>query len=135
MINFNYETDFQLENTEQLAEWIAKTITEEDFREGDIDYIFCSDDYLHKINMDFLDHDTLTDIISFDYSVGKELHGEIYISVDRVRENAAEYGVFFEDELARVMIHGILHFCGYKDKSEQHEKTMRTKEDYYLAKR
>lgn len=135
MISFNYETDFQLENSEQLAVWISNTIKAEDCREGDIDYIFCSDDYLHKINLDYLDHDTLTDIISFDYSVGKELHGEIYISVDRVRENAAEYSVFFEDELARVIIHGILHFSGYKDKSEQDEKTMRTKEDYYLAKR
>ncbi len=135
MINFNYESDFQLERIEQLSDWISNSITEEKRKEGDIDYIFCSDDYLHKINLDFLDHDTLTDIISFDYSVGKELHGEIYISVDRVRENAAEYSVFFEDELARVMIHGILHFVGYKDKTEEDEKTMRSKEDYYLANR
>ena len=135
MINFNYESDFQLERIEQLSDWISNSITEEKRKEGDIDYIFCSDDYLHKINLDFLDHDTLTDIISFDYSVGKELHGDIYISVDRVMENAAEYNVTFEDEMARVMIHGILHYCGYKDKSESDEKLMRSKEDYYLARR
>ncbi len=134
MISFNYETEFEIENAEQLTEWVSKAITEEDCRLGDIDYIFCSDDYLHKINLDFLEHDTLTDIISFDYSVGKELHGEIYISIDRVKENASEYGVFFEDELARVIIHGILHFCGYKDKDEKDEKMMRAKEDYYLSK-
>ena len=81
-----------------------------------------------------MNHDTLTDIISFDYSVGKELHGDIYISIDRVKENASEYNVTFEDELARVMIHGVLHYCGYKDKSEGDEKLMRSKEDYYLAK-
>ena len=88
-----------------------------------------------KLNVDFLNHDTLTDIISFDYSVGKELHGDIYISVDRVKENALEFNVSFEDELARVIIHGILHYCGYKDKSDDDEKLMRSKENYYLAKR
>jgi len=135
MISFNYETDFNLDQAEILSDWISKTITEENCMEGEINYIFCSDDYLHKINLDFLNHDTLTDIISFDYSVGKELHGDIYISVDRVRENASGYNVMFEDEMARVIIHGILHYCGYKDKSESDEKLMRSKEDYYLTKR
>jgi len=135
MISFNYETDFILENADQLRLWISNTIAEEKCKEGDINYIFCSDDYLHKLNVDFLDHDTLTDVISFDYSVGKELHGDIYISVDRVKENASDFQVAFKDEIARVIIHGVLHYCGYKDKNDADEKVMRSKEDYYLAKR
>ena len=135
MISFNYETDFILEQEEQSSKWITNTILEENCKEGEIIYVFCSDDYLHKLNVDFLNHDTLTDVISFDYSVGKELHGEIYISVDRVKENASDFKVSFEDEMSRVIIHGVLHYCGYKDKSEADEKMMRSKEDYYLAKR
>ncbi|WP_296382694.1 rRNA maturation RNase YbeY [Winogradskyella sp.] len=135
MISFNYETDFNLDNTEQFSEWITKTISEEDCREGEINYIFCSDDYLLQLNVDFLDHDTLTDIISFDYSVGKELHGDIYISVERVKENASDFKVSFKDEISRVMIHGVLHYCGYKDKSEDDKKVMRSREDHYLSKR
>ncbi len=135
MISFNYETDFKLEHTEDLSTWISQTILEENLKEGEINYIFCSDDYLQQINIDFLEHDTLTDIISFDYSMGKELHGDIYISVDRVKENALDFKVTFNDEISRVMIHGVLHYCGYKDKSEEDKKTMRAKEDYYLSKR
>ncbi len=133
MISFNYETEFKLENETKISEWISKAINSENCKEGELNYIFCSDDYLHKINVDFLNHDTLTDIISFDYSVGKELHGDIYISVERVEDNAQDFDVSFEDELARVMIHGILHYCGYKDKSEEDSKLMRSKEDYYLG--
>ncbi len=133
MISFNYETDFKLENEAKISEWISKAINSENCKEGELNYIFCSDDYLHKINVDFLNHDTLTDIISFDYSVGKELHGDVYISVERVEDNAKDFDVSFEDELARVMIHGILHYCGYKDKSDEDAKLMRTKEDYYLG--
>lgn len=135
MISFNYETDFKLENETKISEWISKAIISENCKEGELNYIFCSDDYLHKINVDFLNHDTLTDIISFDYSVGKELHGDIYISVERVEDNAKDFDVSFEDELARVMIHGILHYCGYKDKSEEDAKLMSSKEDYYLSTR
>ena len=135
MISFNYETDFTLENTESISQWISATILEENCKEGEINYVFCSDDYLHKINIDFLNHDTLTDIISFDYSVGKELHGDVYISIDRVKDNAVDFKTSFKDELARVIIHGILHYCGYKDKSKAEEKLMRSKEDEYLAKR
>lgn len=134
MISFNYETDFKLDNPEFISSWISNTILEENCKEGEIIYVFCSDDYLHKLNVDFLNHDTLTDIISFDYSVGKELHGEIYISVDRVKENASDYHALFEDEMARVIIHGVLHYCGYKDKSKEDEKLMRANENYYLAK-
>lgn len=135
MISFNYETDFKLENETKISEWISKAINSENCKEGELNYILCSDDYLHKINVTFLNHDTLTDIISFDYSVGKELHGDIYISVERVEDNAKDFDVSFEDELARVMIHGILHYCGYKDKSEEDAKLMRSKEDYYLSTR
>ena len=135
MISFNYETNFQLKDAKLLSNWISKTIKEEKYKEGEINYVFCSDDYLHKLNRDFLEHDTLTDIISFDYSIGKELHGDIYISIDRVKENAEDYEVSFNDELSRVMIHGILHYCGYKDKTEADKFNMRTKENYYLEKR
>ncbi|WP_179353333.1 rRNA maturation RNase YbeY [Winogradskyella vidalii] len=134
MISFNYETNFTLVNEAQFSKWISYTISEENCKLGDIDYIFCSDDYLYNLNVDFLNHNTLTDIISFDYSVGKELHGEIYISVDRVKENASDFKVSFNDEIARVIIHGILHYCGYKDKSDTDAKLMRSKEDYYLEK-
>jgi len=135
MISFNYETDFELENSDEVSNWISKTILEENCKEGEINYIFCSDDYLIKLNIDFLNHDTLTDIISFDYTVGKELHGDIYISIDRVRDNASDFGVLFRDEINRVMIHGVLHYCGYKDKLLTDKDIMRAKEDYYLAKR
>ena len=133
MISYHYETDFLLQNEDHWANWISKVIQIEGCVEGEINYIFCSDDYLHKINLDFLNHDTLTDIISFDYSVGKQLHGDIYISVDRVSENAKDFNVEFSNELARVMVHGVLHYCGYKDKSDDDVKLMREKEDEHLA--
>lgn len=95
---------------------------------------FVDDDYLHKLNVEFLDHDTLTDIISFDYSVGNTINGDVFISVERVRDNARDFETRFQDELNRVIIHGILHYCGYKDKSAEEEKLMRGKEDDYLAK-
>lgn len=129
MINFNYETDFELSNEEAIQQWLSKVIVSEDKKEGEINYIFCDDDYLLEINQQYLDHDTLTDIISFDYSVGKELHGDIFISVERVRENAIEFEVSFEDELLRVLSHGVLHYCGYKDKTESDEMVMRQKEE------
>lgn len=135
MISFNYETDFKLDNIAKVSSWISEAILAEGFKEGEINYIFCSDDYLHQMNVDFLGHDTLTDIISFDYTIGKEVHGDIYISVERVNENALDFKVSFSDEMARVIIHGVLHYCGYKDKSEADEKQMRVKEDYYLSRR
>ena len=88
---------------------------------------------MHKLNVDFLDHDTLTDVISFDYTVDTIVSGDIYISTERVVENAQEFGVSFIDELCRVMAHGLLHYCGYKDKSPSDVKRMRQKEDYYLS--
>jgi rRNA maturation RNase YbeY len=129
MISFNYENEFELQNEDQITTWISAVILSENKKEGDINYIFCDDDYLLNLNEQYLDHDTLTDIISFDYSVGNELHGDIFISVERVRENAQDFNVTFEEELKRVLVHGVLHYCGYKDKSEEDEQLMRSKED------
>lgn len=129
MISFNYESDFNLDNETVYADWISKVISSEIKNEGEINYIFCDDDYLLEINQQYLDHDTLTDIISFDYSVGNELHGDIFISIERVRDNAQDFNVSFEEELKRVMVHGVLHYCGYKDKSVADEKLMREKEE------
>lgn len=129
MISFNYENDFELQNEDQIVTWISAVILSENKKEGDINYIFCDDDYLLNLNEQYLDHDTLTDIISFDYSVGNELHGDVFISVERVRENAQDFNVTFEEELKRVLVHGVLHYCGYKDKSEQDKQLMRSKED------
>lgn len=133
MINFNYETDFSLQNETVFAEWIVNTIKNEDYKLEEINYVFCDDDYLHKLNVEFLDHDTLTDIISFDYSVGKTIQGDVFISVERVRDNANDFGVSFKEEISRVIIHGVLHYCGYKDKTDSDANTMRQKENYYLA--
>lgn len=133
MINFNYESDFNLENEEAIASWLSAVIVSEKKKEGEINYIFCDDDYLHKINLEYLNHDTLTDIISFDYTVGNELNGDIFISVERVQDNAADFNVSFEEELKRVLVHGVLHYCGYKDKDEESERLMRSKEDEKIA--
>ena len=129
MISFNYEIDFEILEETIYTDWISSVIISENKSEGEINYIFCDDDYLVEINQQYLNHDTLTDIISFDYSLGNEIHGDIYISIERVRENAEEFKVSFEEELKRVMIHGVLHYCGYKDKSESDELLMRFKED------
>jgi len=134
MISFHSETEFSINNEDNISEWICRTIASEDKSVGEINYIFCNDDYLHALNLKYLNHDTLTDIISFDYSLGNELHGDIYISVERVADNAKDFKTEFDDELMRVMIHGILHFCGYKDKSDKQKIEMRQKEDFYLSK-
>ncbi|XMO87916.1 rRNA maturation RNase YbeY [Algibacter sp. AS12] len=132
MINFNYETDFKLESEAPISNWIIDTISAEEYKLEEINYVFCDDEYLHKLNVEFLNHDTLTDIISFDYSVGKIIQGDIFISVERVADNAKDFGVSFNDELMRVIIHGVLHYCSYKDKTEAEAKVMREKENLYL---
>jgi probable rRNA maturation factor len=129
MISFNYETDFVVDNENLYSDWISNVILSEGKTEGEVNYIFCDDEYLLNINNKYLNHDTLTDIISFDYSLGNEIHGDIYISIERVKENAVDFKVLFEEELIRVLVHGVLHYCGYKDKSESDELTMRNKED------
>jgi probable rRNA maturation factor len=133
MIEFFSEIDFQLQNEKTISSWIAQTIEAEGFSLGEITFVFCDDEKLHKINLEYLNHDTLTDIISFDYTIGKQLHGEIYISIERVKENAEDFKVTFENELLRVIIHGILHFMGYKDKTNQEQNLMRLKENNLIA--
>jgi rRNA maturation RNase YbeY len=133
MIEFNYETNFTLDNKDAISSWLSEVIVSEGKKEGEINYIFCDDEYLFKINLEYLNHDTLTDIISFDYSVGNELNGDIFVSVERVQDNANDFKVSFVEELKRVLVHGILHYCGYKDKTEQDEWVMRAKEDEKLA--
>ena len=132
MISFSTETTFELPKSKVISIWLSSIILNEDYSEGEISIVFCNDDYLHKLNLEFLNHDTLTDVISFDYSIGKQVHGEIFISIDRVKENATEFNQTFQTELSRVMAHGILHFCGYKDKTDSESSLMRTKEGFYL---
>lgn len=132
MIEFNYETDFKLTNPVDTSNWITYVIKEEGFKLGDINYIFCDDDYLHKLNVEFLNHDTLTDIISFDNTLGKLVNGDIFISIDRVQDNARIFDTSFINELHRVMIHGVLHYLGFKDKTEKEKIEMRSKENQYL---
>jgi len=134
MISFNYNTQFKLPIEKEIQEWISNVIQSENFKEGEISYIFCEDDELIKINKEYLDHNTYTDIISFDYTVGKKLHGDIFISIERVYDNAKTFKQNFFTELYRVVIHGVLHYCGYKDKSEEDAQLMRQKEDFYLNK-
>lgn len=133
MIDFNYETDFELGDEKKIQEWIAGCITYYNYEEGELNYIFCDDDYLLKLNVEFLEHDTLTDIISFDYTMGKLISGDIFISVERVAENAIKFNQTFENELNRVMIHGILHYLGFKDKSLEQKQQMRLEEDRCLG--
>lgn len=132
MIEFNYDTDFKLVDETQLANWIVSCIENDDFKVGEINYIFCDDAYLHKLNVEFLQHDTYTDIISFDNTLGKIISGDVFISVERVKENSATYTSSFDAELHRVMIHGILHYMGYKDKSKEEKQIMREKENQCL---
>jgi len=132
MIAFNYETLFQLKDENLLENWIQKVVLEKGFEIGEINYIFCDDMYLHKLNVEFLQHDTLTDIISFDNSLGKLISGDIFISVERVNENANDFKVSAEEEMHRVMIHGVLHYMGLKDKTEAEKIEMRNAENLAL---
>lgn len=129
MISFNYESDFSLEQEDAYASWIEIIIESENKILGEISYIFCDDDYLHNINMQYLNHDTLTDIISFDYTEGDVISGDIFVSIERVIDNAKDFNVSFEEELKRVLAHGVLHYCGYKDKSDTDALVMRSKEE------
>ena len=128
-INFYSETDFNLSSEERHRVWLREVVYSENKSLGEVSFIFCDDQYLLKLNKEYLNHDTFTDIISFDNSLGNELNGDIFISVERVGENAADFGVAFEEELRRVMAHGLLHFSGYKDKTEEQSSLMRLKEE------
>ena len=129
MTTFNYETDFELPDEVALETWVELIISNKGFEPGEINFIFCDDEYLHRLNVEFLQHDTFTDVISFDNSLGKLISGDIFISVERVKENAVEFNATLEEELHRVMIHGILHFLGFKDKTTDDEKVMRKEEN------
>ncbi len=133
MIEFNFENDFTFGDTSQAMARITNLIKNEGFEVGEINYIFCDDEYLLAINQQYLNHDYYTDIITFDYTENYTISGDIYISTQRVSENAENHQVDFVHELYRVMYHGILHLCGYKDKTEAEQKQMRSKEDYYLS--
>lgn len=133
MINYFFETDFKLKNENDLKTWILNSLDIEGKELGELNYIFCDDEYLLEKNIKYLKHNTLTDIISFDYTQGNVVSGDIFISIERVKENAFNFNIDFNKELNRVMIHGILHYCGYKDKSEEDKREMRSKEDKYLS--
>ncbi len=130
---FSEDTNFRVTHPRKRIQWIALVLEKERRRLGEISYIFCSDNYLLTLNQQFLRHNTLTDIITFDYSNGDTLSGEIYISIDRVSENAEEFRTAFQDELDRVMIHGVLHLAGYKDKKPAEKVLMRKKEEACLS--
>lgn len=134
MIEFHNEIEFVLQNQGELQRWIKKVITSENKEIGEINYIFCSDEYLLERNIKYLNHDSLTDIITFNYCKGKIITSDIMISIDRVKENSTIFDNSFSEELHRVMIHGILHLIGYDDKTEKEKILMREKENFYLKK-
>jgi len=134
MIDFQYIENKKLSNTENLNLWINSVIKEEGMVIGELVYVLCNDEYLLIKNIQFLNHDTLTDVITFDYSEEEIISGDILISTERVVENAKIFNVNYLTELHRVMVHGLLHLLGYKDKIEKDANTMREKENYYLNK-
>ena len=136
MVSYFFEdTNFKFNRRRLTSQWLKFTAESEIKRIGQVNIIFCSDNYILDINQKYLQHDYFTDIITFDYCEGKTLSGDLFISVDTVRENALFYGTEFDDELNRVIGHGLLHLIGYDDHSEEDQKTMRSKENYYLAQR
>jgi probable rRNA maturation factor len=132
MIEYHYEKDFILVDSDKIRIWIEDVIKKEKKTVGDITYIFCDDDYLLERNKEFLDHNTLTDIITFNYCIDNNISSDIMISIDRVKENSTTFENSFNEELKRVMIHGILHLIGYNDKSDKEKELMREKENFYL---
>ena len=134
MIDFQYIENDKLSNTEDIKFWINSVLKEERMIIGELVYILCNDEYLLKKNIQFLNHNTLTDVITFDYSKDNIISGDILISTERVAENAKIFKVDYLTELHRVMVHGLLHLLGYKDKIEKDANIMRQKENYYLNK-
>lgn len=129
---FNEDVPLPKLRKRKSTSWIKETILFEGKRVGDISFIFCSDNYLLEVNKTYLDHDYFTDIITFDYVEGSLINGDIFISIDRVRENSIEFKTTFDDELNRILIHGVLHLLGYKDKNKKDKLLMTEKEDIYL---
>ena len=132
MIDFQF-IDTKIIPLKNSNDWLKKIITTENKKLGEIVFVFCSDTYLLKKNIQFLKHDTLTDVISFDYCEGEQISGDILISIDRVQENSGIFKIPFLNELDRVMVHGLLHLLGYKDNTKEDTKLMRSKEDFYLS--
>lgn len=133
-ISFHAEDiNFELASPEAVAHWIQAVLEREGKQLQQLTYIFCSDEYLYEINLEYLGHDTYTDIITFPYSEPPVIEGDLFISIDRVRENAQALGLPFEQELRRVMIHGVLHLCGYPDKTPEESARMRAKEEEALG--
>lgn len=133
MINFSNTTAFNIPNKKALKKWLSSIIVQESHVEGELNFLFCDDDHLHQLNVEFLAHDTLTDILTFDYNVDKQVFADICISIDRIQDNATEHQTPVLNELHRVMAHGVLHLCGYKDGTDNEKKQMRRKEDEYLS--
>lgn len=134
-IEFHTEDiEFELQNAPRISEWIMSIIQAEGKKLQHVTYIFCNDEYLLELNKEYLQHDTLTDIITFPYSTSPTIEGDIFISIERVRENAQAYQVTFEEELYRIIIHGVLHLCGFGDKSAENKARMTEKEDEALQK-
>ena len=129
MITYHYENKFLLQNSQEYTDWIIKVHLAEKKELGELNYIFCNDLYLSKINLKYLQHNTFTDIITFDNAITDEISGDIFISTERVQENALLFEVSFEEELKRVMVHGVLHLMGYDDKTAPQIEVMRNKEN------
>lgn len=134
-INFFLEDipPFQFEKV-KIRNFLTELIKEEKFKVGEISVVFCSDDYLLRMNREYLNHDFFTDIITFDYTLQQKISGDLFISTDRVKDNAVTFGTTFDQELYRVIFHGVLHLAGYPDKEPEEERLMREKENYYLSK-
>ena len=131
-INFHTEEiEFELKQSNAIEEWLKSVIKAEGSTLGELNYIFCSDEYLYKMNIEYLQHDTYTDVITFQYAE-EVVHGDVFISIDRIHDNAAHFDVTIEEELSRVLVHGLLHLLGYKDKTEIEQTEMTSKENYYL---
>lgn len=131
---FSEQTDFNLQKKPQINKWLHKVILHHDLKLGDLNFIFCDDTYLLRINQEYLDHDYYTDIITFDQSDDEGfIEGDIFISIDRIRENAQNQNISFDNELKRVLVHGILHLIGYGDQTMEEKQIMRKKEDACLS--
>tara|TARA_B100000902_G_C27298895_1_gene911644 strand:+ start:1075 stop:1485 length:411 start_codon:yes stop_codon:yes gene_type:complete len=133
MISFNSNIDFKLKNKIKLKKWINNVIEKEGKKLKFVNFMFCDDKEMVEKNINYLNHMTYTDILTFDYTENNIISGDIIISIDRIKENAKTYNITFKKELTRVIIHGILHLIGYKDKSKKEKKIMREKEDFYLS--
>lgn len=132
MIHYFFENIEAINISDKISPWLENLILTENKKLGEINYIFCDDEYLLKVNQDYLQHDYYTDIITFDYVKGKTISSDIFVSLPRISENASTLSKDFDEEFRRVLAHGILHLCGYKDKTEEEQQEMRSKEDFYL---